>query len=376
MRPELLNPLFAEIDTLDGVGPKVKKQLARLEIARVVDLLFHMPVQYVARRRVAALTPDMLGETIIASLTVDHIDDGDGRRPTRVRATDADGNRVTLVFFRDRGYARTILPPGERRTVSGRLDEYGGALQIVHPDHVVEEGGGTEIQDREPVYRLTEGLTNKRLMALIAVALDQRPAVQEWADAALMAKHDWPGWGRALEDVHAGAPGAARARLAYDELLADQIALLSIRAAQRRRRGRALVADDVLVDRFTGNLPYRLTGAQTRSIGEILGDMSQPAPMLRLLQGDVGAGKTAVALAAMLRAVKAGGQAAMLAPTELLARQHHATLTDMLTGLDVRGPNHNGGGKRAQTKALEPQTSYRDNHKLGPTHAHIKPPRN
>jgi|TARA_R100000501_G_scaffold14543_2_gene26276 ATP-dependent DNA helicase RecG len=353
MRPELLNPLFAPCDTIDGVGPRLKKQLAKLGIERVLDLIYHLPVQHIPRIRVARLASAMVGQVIIAEVMVFQIDDGDGRRPTRVRVTDAAGRPATLVYFHDRGYARKILPRGETRIVSGRLESYGDQLQIVHPDHVVTQQNSDEIPEREPVYPLTEGLTNKRLGGLIANALERIPDIDEWADGNFIASQQWPCWANALEKAHAADnDAAARTRLAYDELLANQVALLAMRQAARKRRGRALKADDRLITQFRAKLPYRLTGAQERSIAEIIGDLAADAPMLRLLQGDVGSGKTAVALAAMLRAVEAGGQAAMLAPTELLARQHHATLTDMLTGLGVRCAILTGREKGAKRTAL------------------------
>ncbi|MBV7256908.1 ATP-dependent DNA helicase RecG [Pacificimonas sp. WHA3] len=353
MRPELLNPLFAPCDTLDGVGPRLKKQLTKLKIERVVDLAYHLPVQHVPRIPVERLDPAMVGQVVIAEVEVHVIDDGDGRRPTRVRVSDKSGRFASLVYFHDRGYARKILPPGEKRLISGRLDEYGDQLQIVHPDHVVSPQQRGEIPEREPVYALTEGLTNKKLSGLTATALDALPRVDEWADAHFVKSQQWPSWADALRRAHAAEDEVrAKSRLAYDELLANQVALLSIRAASRQRKGRALVGDDRLLAKFRAGLPYRLTGAQERSIAEIIGDLSQDAPMLRLLQGDVGSGKTAVALAAMLRAVEAGGQAAMLAPTELLARQHYATLNDMLLGTGVRCAILTGREKGAKRAAI------------------------
>ncbi len=353
MRPEALNPLFATIDTLDGVGPRLKKQLAKLKIERVVDLIHHLPVQHIPRVHVARLEPAMTGQVVIAEVTVRHIDDGDGRRPTRVRAVDSAGTPVSLVYFHDRGYARQILPPGETRVISGRLESYGDQLQIAHPDHVVTPGKAADIPEREAVYPLTEGLTNKRLAGFAKAALAALPDIGEWADRNFVKAQGWPDWQTALRQAHAAEnEERAKARLAYDELLANQVALLSIRAASRQRRGRALKGDDRLLTKFRAGLPYRLTGAQERAIAEILGDLGQEAPMLRLLQGDVGSGKTAVALAAMLRAVEAGGQAAMLAPTELLARQHHMTLTEMLTGLDLRCAILTGREKGAKRNAL------------------------
>ena len=352
MRPDLLNPLFAGVETLSGVGPRLSKQLARLGITRILDLVYHLPALFVPRRRVERLNDALVGEIVIVALTIRTIDDGDGRRPTRVRATDGEGTPVSLVYFHDRGHARAILPPGKTRIVSGRLDSYGDQLQIIHPDHVVKSDAQSFIAEREAVYPLTEGLTNKKLSGIVSAALETLPQLPEWCEQSFVQLQNWTGWAEALRAAHEGGDEGARTRLAYDELLANQVALLLIRSASRARKGRALTGDDGLLTRMRANLPYRLTGAQERAIAEILGDLGSASPMLRLLQGDVGSGKTAVALAAMLKAVEAGCQAAMLAPTELLARQHHASLTDMLTGTGVRCAILTGREKGAKRNAL------------------------
>jgi ATP-dependent DNA helicase RecG len=243
------------------------------------------------------------------------------------------------VFFGDGGgYAKRLLPVGERRTVSGRLESYGGQLQIVHPDHVVAIGKADDIPVREPVYGLTEGVSNKRMGGLVTAARERMPVLPEWVEPTVLATRGWPGWGDALDAVHGLEPGeaAARDRLAYDELLANQLALALLRQTARRRRGRALPGTGALTGALEKALPWPMTAAQRRSFGEIAGDMAQSSPMLRLLQGDVGSGKTLVALLALLTAVEGGAQGALLAPTEILARQHHANLSTLLGDLPVR----------------------------------------
>ena len=336
MRPTILNPLFAAASSLPGVGPAVAKTLARLKIARVVDLAFHLPTMFIERVPLRTIDPCYEGRAVILSITVDEIVPGQGRTPTRVRVRDSHDNPFTLVYFGDGGaYARRLLPEGARRVVSGRLERYGDRLQITHPDYVVAEGEAGTIPAREPVYPLTEGMTNKRLGGLAAAAVARAPDLAEWAAPAQAEFDGWPRWRDALARAHA-LDGAARARLAYDELFAGQLALLLVRASTKRRPTRPLPGTGALVARMLAGLPYRPTGAQARAIAEIGADMATPEPMLRLLQGDVGAGKTLVAAAAMLRAVESGAQAALLAPTELLARQHAATLAGLFAGLPVR----------------------------------------
>ena len=337
MRPEILNPLFAEVDTLDGVGPKLKKPLEKLRCTRVRDVAYHWPDRFVTRRPVTNLDEAGEGEQIIIALTVTEHRSGASRRaPYRVLATDSAGNVLALTFFGRASYsARKQLPVGEKRRVAGKLERYGDMLQMVHPDHILKMEDAGLGQMREPVYSLAEGLTQPRMASLAAQALEKLPDLPEWIEPGMFAQQKWPAWGDALRSVHARDDETAKDRLAYDELLANALALQLVRADNRRKRGRALAGDGSLRGRL--QLPFPLTGAQERSIREIEGDLAQDAPMLRLLQGDVGAGKTVVALHAMLVAVEAGAQAALLAPTEILARQHFETLKAMArpTGVEV-----------------------------------------
>lgn len=332
MRPEILNPLFAETTVLKGVGPALAKPLDRLGLARVVDVAFHLPTGFVDRVPRDELMSSDVGRIIAITLTAREHRSSSGRGPTRVQATDVHGNSVSLVFFGgSAGWARKLLPIGEAKRVSGRLDEYGQELQIVHPD-VIEPD--EEVRAREAIYPLSEGLTSRRVAALTAQAIARAPDLPEWIEPGLKAKREWPDWRASLERIHADpADAKARERLAYDEVFANQLAMTIVRADTRKRRGRALCGDGRL--RGLLQLPYTLTGAQSRTVGEIEGDLAQTAPMLRLLQGDVGSGKTLVAAMAMLIAVEAGAQAAMLAPTEILARQHYETLRKLLAGLPV-----------------------------------------
>jgi ATP-dependent DNA helicase RecG len=333
MRPEILNPLFAEVEALKGVGPGIAKSLARLNLTRAIDLAYHLPTSTIERVHTPAASGALLGRIVIIPVTPFEIRTGAGRGPTRIFAADADGNTITLTFFNNPGWARKQLPLGEARIVSGRLDAWGDEWQIVHPD-VMEAGGASDLPIREPVYPLTEGISNKRMRELALTGLERAPELAEWIEPSLLGKRHWPAWRAALAEIHSDpAAETARKRLAYDEIFANQLALLLLRQVARRKRGVPLKADGRITSKL--DLPYRLTGAQTRVIEEIRGDMEQERPMLRLLQGDVGSGKTLVALFAMLEAVEAGAQAAMLAPTEILARQHHATLQRQCEAIGV-----------------------------------------
>ncbi|HWI88340.1 MAG TPA: DEAD/DEAH box helicase, partial [Sphingomicrobium sp.] len=335
MRPEILNPLFAEVEVLKGVGPQVSKLLKRLDLTRVVDVLYHLPTGAIERIKAPAADAALLGRNVILELTPFQTrENRSGRGPTRVFASDAEGNTISLVYFNNPGWAKRSLPIGENRIVSGKLEAYGDEWQIIHPE-VAEPGKGPAPAIREPVYPLTEGLTNRRMGELAREALERAPELAEWIESGLAMREGWSGWRGSLALVHR-EPRAdeARRRLAYDEIFANQLALLLLRQSQRRHRTVPLPGTGELTAKL--KLPYRLTNAQRRVIGEIQGDMAQSAPMLRLLQGDVGSGKTLVAAMAMLAAIESGTQAALLAPTEILARQHYATLLGQLDSIGVR----------------------------------------
>jgi len=334
MRPDLLNPVFAETASLKGVGPGLARPLEKLGLNRIRDLAYHLPDRFVARRAVGSLDEAAVGENIVLALTPREYRQPAGRGPFRVMAEDEVGNFVALTYFGRAAYsAKKQLPLGEKRWVAGRLDQYGQTWQMVHPDHVSPDSDGMIGQLNEAVYPLSEGLTQGRMQGLVQQALGHLPHLPEWIEPGLLARNAWPAWHDALARAHKTEDKAARDRLAYDELLANSLALMLVRESNRSRQGTPLHGDGRLRARLS--LPFALTGAQVRSIAEIEGDMAQGAPMLRLLQGDVGSGKTAVALHAMLIAVEAGGQAALLAPTEILARQHADTLSRMAAGTGV-----------------------------------------
>ena len=343
MRPEVLYPLFAPVTALPGVGPRIAKLIERVAGTQVVDLYWHLPTGLIDRR-FAPKVADAPANTI-ATLTLqveEHLPPRNRRQPYKVRCADTTGT-LYLVFFHARpDHLLRVLPPGETRVVSGRVEHYGKKVQITHPDHIGLARDLSSLKSVEPVYRLASGLSPKSLGKAIRGALDRAPELDEWIDPDFLATQQlWPDWRSALLAAHAPksesdlAPDApARARLAYDELLANQLALALVRHALRRRRGRQNSGDGRLRAKVRAALPYALTGAQATALEEIAADMATPAPMLRLLQGDVGSGKTLVALLAMLIAVEGGAQAALMAPTDLLARQHFHVLAPLA---DVAG---------------------------------------
>jgi ATP-dependent DNA helicase RecG len=347
MRPSILFPLFAPVTRLAGVGPRIGDLMERAAGSKIVDLLWHLPSGIVDRRHSPTVGDAKPGE--IATLTVKiHTHEPPppvrGRKlPYRVICGDETGF-IALVFFSAKNdYLLKQFPVGEIRVVSGRVDEYHGGKTMPHPDYVGTLEQKSELATVEPVYRLTEGLTPRVMRKSVAAAVSLAPDLAEWSDFHLVERRKWPSWHAALLAAHAPQAAAdlapetpARMRLAYDEVLAGQIALRLVRSQQRRARGRALKVAGPLRQKALAALPFRLTGAQIRSLGEIDKDMASDARMLRLLQGDVGSGKTVVAFLAMLNAVESGAQAALMAPTEILARQHHATIAPLAASVGVR----------------------------------------
>jgi ATP-dependent DNA helicase RecG len=363
-RPEILFPLFAEIAGLPGVGPKTAQLYARLGVTRLVDLLFLLPGGLVDRRLRESLAGIDPGQVVTVAVTIgEHYPPRARNRPYRVHVQGG-GVYFELIFFHAKGdWLARSLPPGERRVVSGKTEFFDGRLQMPHPDLILTEEEAGELQPFEPVYPLTQGLTQRAIGRAMAGALAKLPELPEWLDPAIMAQRGWPAWAEALKAVHHpetleslsyGAP--PRQRLAYDELLSHQLALQIARARMRRGKGQVSAGDGALRAKAAAAFGYTPTGAQTRAIAEIADDMALPERMMRLLQGDVGAGKTWVALMAMLIAAEAGGQGALMAPTEILARQHAANIEPiceaagiamvLLTGRDK------GTGRAAKLAAI------------------------
>jgi ATP-dependent DNA helicase RecG len=343
MRPSVLNPLFADVTALKGVGPRIAALIEKAAGPQVVDLLFVRPQGVIDRSRRPKVADAETGSIATLEVTVDsHHPSPVVNRPYRVICSDETGF-LTLVFFNARAdYLTRSLPVGARRIVSGRIDEFGGARQMAHPDHIVDPADNAALPLFEPVYPLTAGLSASVMRKAIQAGLARAPALPEWQDAEWLRRMQFPSWLEALKAAHSPASQAdlspsapAIARLAYDELLANQLALALIRKARRKAAGRAFPPKGDLVTRGVKSLPFNLTAAQKDALREIMADLQSPDRMVRLIQGDVGSGKTVIAFLAMLRVIEHRTQAALLAPTEILARQHVETLGPLAEKLGV-----------------------------------------
>lgn len=343
MRPPILNPLFADVTTLPGVGPKLALLVARAAGPRVIDLILTLPSGVIDRSARPKIADAPFGALATLEVRIDkHDPPRSPRLPYRVICSDETGF-ITLIFFRGKpDYLKRALPEGETRLISGKIEEYAGARQMTHPDHIADPKDPDAMPLFEAVYPLTQGLTANVMRKAVGAAVARAPRLSEWQDAAWIKRQDWLGWNDALMTAHSPTSTAelsalqpARQRLAYDELLANQLALALIRRVRMKSIGRSIVGDGTLRAKVRKSLPFKLTEAQENALKEINADMEAPERMVRLLQGDVGSGKTIVAFLAMLNAVEAGAQAALMAPTEILARQHFETLSPLAEAAGV-----------------------------------------
>ena len=350
MRPALLNPLFAPVTSLGGVGPKQDRLLRYLldrdETPRLIDLLLHLPASVIDRRARPKIRDAVPGTVVTLEVTVDRHRPTPARNPRAphlVYARDETGDVVLTYFRAQPGYVEKLLPVGSKRYVSGTAQMYDGTLQLTHPDRVVDEAGFAKLSGIDPVYPLTEGLALGSLRRAMAQALQKLPTLQEWISPEVLRRCKFPPIAEALNRVHMPLEladilpdGPFWSRLAFDELLAGQLALALVRAQLRRPAGDRHAGDGHLRNKIIDALPYALTASQRQAAAAITDDLRQPVRMLRLLQGDVGSGKTVVALLAAAAVTEAGKQAALMAPTEILARQHIKTIAALAERAGLR----------------------------------------
>jgi ATP-dependent DNA helicase RecG len=383
MRPGLLNPLFAAVTALPGIGPRLEKLYARLldrkDGARVIDLLFHLPSGAIDRRARPKLR-DVVPDTVVTvAVTVDRHRPPPPHRPRapyQIYTSDETGDLILTFFSARNDYLQKILPVGERRYVSGTVALYDGMRQMVHPDRIVAESDLAKLPLVEPVYPLTEGLSLNVLGKAVNAALARVPDLPEWQDASWVARERFPPFAQALNALHHPThphdvlpEQLSWSRLAYDEFLAGQLALALVRAHIRRPAGRATVGSGQVRKKLAATLPYSLTSSQTRAVADITADLARPERMLRLLQGDVGSGKTVVALIAAAAVIEGGRQAALMAPTEILARQHFNTIAPLAAAAGVSVAILTGRERGRERAGILEKIALGDTHMLVGTHA-------
>ena len=361
-RPEKLFSLFAPVIALPGIGDKLNKIIKKKIGGHVIDLLRHLPVDVIDRSKRPPINQIEHGTIVTLEVTVTRHDKPPRgiKRPTKVFAENETG-QIEIIFFQSKGdYVEKLLPIGSSRIISGRAEWFKNTVQMAHPHHIIDPIKLSELPTYEAVYPLSAGLTQKVISKSINNALGRLPELEEWIPQDIINRFNWPSWNEAMKKVHQPnknqdlLPGSPeRARLAYDELLANQLALAFVRKQTVQQTGSSYKGDGSLTQKLRENLPFSLTNAQNNVIREILSDQHDPSRMLRLIQGDVGSGKTVVALMAMLNAIEAGSQTALLAPTEILARQHFTTIATLLEPLDIRPFLLIGKQKTSERRIIE-----------------------
>lgn len=386
MRPALLNPLFQPLTSLPGVGPRLAPRLARLvgpqgETAReavVLDLLFHLPSYLIDRTQEATVATAPEGGIVTLRVHVDkHRPTPPGTRaPYRILVHDDSGDLVITYFHAEKSWLEKLYPVGETVLISGRIEVFNDTPQMGHPDHVVPEAEADKLPRLEPVYPMTEGIGGRLLIRLADTTLARLPALPEWLDPAHRDRERWNDFSTVLRRLH--RPESADdladqspflARLAYDELLANQLALALVRRSLRTSLRREGLPTGAIAARLSAALPFRLTGSQQAAIADVVADLSSPNRMIRLIQGDVGSGKTMVALFAAAAAVEAGGQVAIMAPTELLARQHARSMAPLIAAAGLRLAVLTGSDKTKARRDAEAAVAAGDIDIVVGTHA-------
>ena len=366
MRPQLLNPLFSSLDSLTGIGPKnanrLEKLLADSRSSCVIDLLFHLPHGFIDRRNQPGVKYGKIGEIITAKVHIDEhiIPPRQTSRPYKIVAHDETGE-ITLVFFRPRpNWLSTALPIGETRIISGRFELYSDMAQMTHPDLIATEQEFESLSLIEPVYRMTDGLSAKQLRKAMRAAIEQLPELPEWLDPELKKREQFPSFTDSLRKIHLptdvsnfDSKSSVRRRLAYDESLACQLALAIGRHHLAKFGGTPRVAEGTLKQKIIDSLPFKLTQSQEKASLEIEQDLSSQTRMHRLIQGDVGSGKTVLALLAMAHVVESGSQAALMAPTEILARQHGESISKMCANTNMKVAVLTGQDSQKQKRETE-----------------------
>ncbi len=376
-RPESLFPLFADLTKLDGVGPKTAQHLGQIDVTKPRDLLFLLPYAGIDRaQKLSVNEAELPGVVTVRVLVGTHRPPRNRGGAYRITVQDA-MTSFQIVFFHARtDYLQKILPEGARRVVSGKVELFDGMAQMVHPEYVVAPNEAEDIPGFEPVYPLTHGVSQKTMVKAVRSALSKAPDFAEWIDPSQKDQAKWPSWSEAMALVHhpeameqVSPNHPARERLAYDEFLAHQITLALARSQLQKAKGVISQQTTVLQAKVRAALPYKPTRAQERAIEAIARDMAEPSRMNRLLQGDVGAGKTLVAFMALLIAVEAGGQGVMMAPTEILARQHMEGLRPLAESAGVVLEILTGRDKGKERKAKLEALARGDIHILVGTHA-------
>ena len=342
MRPKILYKLFSNIISLKGIGPKNAKVIERLCGKYVIDLLFHKPSTYIDRRNSPKIVDLEEGKIATIIVTIDsHSPSFNKRMPYRINCSD-DTGAISIVYFNLRGpYLKKIFPVGRQKVISGKFEKFNENFQITHPQHVVDLENLDNVKKIECIYPLTAGLTSKTIQKSINSALINLDPLPEWIPDDKIKGNNWPNWNEAIKKIHNPVNTSDSVnslfleRLVFDELLAQQLTIRLIKNKISHTQGVPIKRKNKLIKQLEENLDFSLTNDQLKTIDEISRDQSKPNKMLRLLQGDVGSGKTIVALFAMMQCLENEKRSILMAPTEILAEQHFNTIAKIIDSMDL-----------------------------------------
>ena len=333
MRPKILYKLFSNLETIKGIGPKNAKLIERLCGKYLLDLILHRPIAYIDRRNSPKIKDLSNNSIVTLILKVDsHTPSFNKRMPYKITCSDETG-QLNIVYFNLRGpYLKKMFPLGSKKVVSGKVEEFNGIFQMTHPQHIADESNLDSVKKIECVYPLTAGISSKIIQKSINSSLAIIDDLPEWIPNDYLQKNNWTSWKKSIYEMH--NPNELKEdkediylnRLVFDELLSQQLTVRLIKNKISKLKGNTIKPNGSLLESLKNHLSFELTDDQNQAIKEISKDQSSPNKMLRLIQGDVGSGKTVVALHGMIQCAENSKKSILMAPTEILAEQHYNTI--------------------------------------------------
>ena len=333
MRPKILYKLFSSLETIKGIGPKNAKLIERLCGKYLLDLILHRPIAYIDRRNSPKIKDLSNNSIVTLILKVDgHTPSFNKRMPYKITCSD-DTGQLNIVYFNLRGpYLKKMFPIGSKKVVSGKVEEFNGIFQMTHPQHIADESNLDSVKKIECVYPLTAGISSKIIQKSINSSLAIIDDLPEWIPTDYLKKNNWTSWKKSIYEIH--NPNELKEdkediylnRLVFDELLSQQLTVRLIKNKISKLKGNTIKPNGSLLEPLKTYLSFELTDDQNQAIKEISKDQSSPNKMLRLIQGDVGSGKTIVALHGMIQCAENSKKSILMAPTEILAEQHYNTI--------------------------------------------------
>ena len=344
MRPEKIKSIYSSISELPGVGPKIENLFNRMGIFRNLHFLWHIPYNVIKRQKHLNIHEAEINSLVTLKIKVlRHKPSRFKRQPYKINCICGETPIDIVYFYARHPVMRATLPVGKEKYVSGKLEYFRNNFQITHPSHIIDAEQIKSLKDIEPVYSLTSGLSQRIVLKYLDKILNSLPKFDEWIEKKILKKYSFENWNKSINSIHNPKNSEDlinnnifRRRLAYDELLAHQLAISIIRNSNQKKLGIFFNKKSNLTENFIKKLPFELTKSQNKAWDEIKEDLMSRDQMVRLLQGDVGSGKTIIALLSMLLAVESGYQASIMVPTSILANQHFQNISELLKHSSIK----------------------------------------